>query len=186
MDDKCMPIRGQTVLARAPWLTHGLSVTGTLAFLSLPFVPLSPLSRPTDASLPSFHSFLSPSFHTAGYEDGTFIYAIPRPDGNVILGGTMDVGSWDTSIHPETTERILKCAYEAMPELSKGKGWEAIEVVSANVGLRPARRGGARMELEVMKTKKGKGKEVGVVHAYGIGPAGYQASWGMAENVGDL
>lgn len=28
MDDACMPIRGQTVLVRAPWLTHGLSVTG--------------------------------------------------------------------------------------------------------------------------------------------------------------
>jgi D-amino-acid oxidase len=125
--------------------------------------------------------------HRAGYEDGTFIYAIPRPDGNCILGGTMDVGSWDTSIHPETTKRILTCAYDAMPELSKGKGWEAIEVVSCNVGLRPARRGGARMELEVVERKKGgKGGEFGVVHAYGIGPAGYQSSWGMAENVGDL
>ena len=118
------------------------------------------------------------------------IYIIPRPDGLAILGGTMDVGSWDTSIHPETTKRILTCAYEAMPELSKGKGWEAIEVVSANVGLRPARRGGARMELEV-KTTRGKNggereRKVGVVHAYGIGPAGYQCSWGMAENVGDL
>ncbi|KAL7409162.1 FAD dependent oxidoreductase [Mrakia frigida] len=149
MDEECMPIRGQTVLARAPWLTYGLSVDG--------------------------------------FKDGTFVYIIPRPDGNVILGGTMDVGSWDTSIHQETTERILKNAYESMPELSKGQGWEKIEIVSSNVGLRPARRGGARMELEVVKVKKGgPERKVGVVHAYGIGPAGYQSSWGMAENVGDL
>lgn len=29
-------------------------------------------------------------------------------------------------------------------------------------------------------------RDIGVVHAYGIGPAGYQSSWGMAENVGQL
>ncbi|KAL7413857.1 FAD dependent oxidoreductase [Mrakia frigida] len=148
MDEECFPIRGQTVLVRAPWLTYGQWVSG--------------------------------------YEDGTFIYIIPRPDGNVILGGTMDNGSWDTSIHHETTLRILQNAYEAMPELSNGSGWEAIDVISSNVGLRPARRGGPRMELEEIKVEKGGERTVGVVHAYGIGPAGYQASWGMAENVGDL
>ena len=78
----------------------------------------------------------------------------------------MDVGSWDTSIHHETTLRILKNAYESMPELSKGQGWEKIEIVSSNVGLRPARRGGARMELEEVKVKKGgPERKVGVVHA---------------------
>lgn len=77
----------------------------------------------------------------------------------------MDVGSWDTSIHHDTTIRILKNAYESMPELSHGKGWEKIEVISANVGLRPARRGGARMELEEIKVKKGGERKVGVVHA---------------------
>ena len=78
----------------------------------------------------------------------------------------MDVGSWDTSIHQETTLRILENAYEAMPELSKGRGWEEIDVVSSNVGLRPARRGGPKMELEEVVVKRGgEERKVGVVHA---------------------
>lgn len=49
-----------------------------------------------------------------------------------------------------------------MPELSHGQGWEKIDVISHNVGLRPAREGGARVETEV---KFLNGKDVPVVHA---------------------
>lgn len=83
-----------------------------------------------------------------------------------------------------TAERILKECYEICPELSEGRGWEDIQVISHNVGLRPLRQGGCRVELEYRKIgdggrdivpvhgRNGKGRQVGVVHAYGIGPAG--------------
>jgi D-amino-acid oxidase len=40
--------------------------------------------------------------------------------------------------------------------------------------------------LEAERVTLGLGKEVEVVHAYGIGPAGFQASWGMAKEASDL
>lgn len=75
----------------------------------------------------------------SGFDKGplSFSYIIPRPDGNVILGGTMQQGNWDTSIDPQTAKFILKNAYEICPELSHGQGWEKIQVISHNVGLRP-------------------------------------------------
>lgn len=85
-------------------------------------------------------------------------FQIPRPDGNVVLGGTMDLNSWDTSVDPSTARRILQNAYKHCPALSKGQGWEAIDVISHNVGLRPARKGGPRMELERVALPLGKGE----------------------------
>ncbi|CED84830.1 D-aspartate oxidase [Phaffia rhodozyma] len=162
-DQNVVPIRGQTVLVKAPWLKNGLGVDG--------------------------------------FEDGTFTYIIPRPDGNAILGGTMTYNSWDTSVDPEIADRILRNAFKVMPELSKTGKFDGIQVVSHNVGLRPGRNGGPRLELETLRLPRqgslgmsdptwvpgGNDVEtVGVVHAYGIGPAGYQASWGMAQDASDL
>lgn len=75
----------------------------------------------------------------------------------------------------------------------------SVEIVGHNVGLRPARHGGARLELEekTLSNKKlllspshvkpvKEGKKVAVLHAYGIGPAGYQASIGMAQEAGAM
>jgi hypothetical protein len=104
----------------------------------------------------------------------------------VTLGGTFLKGDYSTLPDMATAERILKETYELCPELGGGKGWENIKVVSHNVGLRPAREGGMRLELEERVlgeygSKKGlvpeggrpvMGRKVGVVHAYGIGPAG--------------
>lgn len=187
-DDLVQPIRGQVVLVRAPHVTTDLGI--------------------------------------GGYGDESSCYVIPRPDGNVVLGGCQEVGSWDLSVHPDRTDTILKRAYAICPELSHGqfslrlspplpcsfpspptphsdltpngsshriylsdlhlhltgKGWQAIPIISQNVGLRPSRKGGPRLELQRDVPVTGGGK-VSVVHAYGIGPAGYQSSWGMAEEV---
>jgi D-amino-acid oxidase len=110
----------------------------------------------------------------------------------VILGGTTEKDNYSTLPNMENAERILRETYDLCPELveesrrEKGEGWEGIEVVAHNVGLRPAREGGMRLELEERKIgqgtkeglmprigKKGLGREVAVVHAYGIGSAGY-------------
>lgn len=90
----------------------------------------------------------------------------------------------------------MKGCFELDPGLANGgSSWRDIEVVSINVGLRPARQGGARVELEKRKigdgTKGGAppiakqelGREVSVIHAYGFAGVGYIASLGVAEDV---
>jgi len=44
--------------------------------------------------------------------------------------------------------RIAARCVEICPELTGGKGVEALDVVRHSVGLRPARKGGPRMEVE--------------------------------------
>jgi len=81
----------------------------------------------------------------------------------------------------------MKDCYKLDPLLAgpNGKSWKDIKVVSHGVGLRPAREGGARIELEsrvigkyegdrgvLVPLVEGRGREVGVVHAYGLGAAG--------------
>lgn len=98
-------------------------------------------------------------------------YCIPRPgSGTTILGGTREEGVWDESVDSETTVRILRDCRVLAPELLVSTGVkEEFEVVSVQVGLRPARSGGARMEVERVEN-------VLVVHAYGHAGAGYAAA----------
>ena len=63
--------------------------------------------------------------------------------------------------------------------MTGGKGIEHLDVIRHNVGLRPFREGGARIEKERIQG-------VWVVHNYGHGGAGYQSSYGCAENVVQL
>lgn len=44
-----------------------------------------------------------------------------------------------------------------------------VEVISHNVGLRPAREGGARLEIDRETMRTGNAR---VIHAYGFGSAG--------------
>lgn len=111
--------------------------------------------------------------------DGYGAYCIPRPgSGQTILGGVKEVGSWSEAVDSETTRLILeRCACIA-PELLTGDGGQ-FEVISAQCGLRPARKGGPRLETEVVGAKR-------VVHAYGHGGFGYQTSIGSARRVVEL
>lgn len=70
-----------------------------------------------------------------------------------------------------------------MPDLSSDGTVEGIDVIRECVGFRPSRAGGPRLEREDRAIR---GRRVAVVHAYGIGPAGFQASWGMAKEAADL
>lgn len=114
---------------------------------------------------------------------GESIYIIPRPgsDGCVIVGGTVLRDDYSTLPRWETAEKILKNAFQIEPKLAPGgSSWRDIEVVAHNVGLRPARDGGLRLELEekvlgedclLPAAAKGR-RKVAVLHCYGIGPAG--------------
>ncbi|WFC99292.1 D-amino-acid oxidase [Malassezia yamatoensis] len=165
-DEKVYPIRGQTVLVYAP--------------------------KFRDAKVSHCYDYRTPQ--------GTN-YVIPRGrSGQVILGGTFDARKTDTLVpDADVTRAILKKCAELAPDLlpdhvdpKDPDAWVTLDVLSNNIGVRPAREGGVRVELD--KPMSIDGREVGIIHAYGIGtcstydsgPAGYQASYGVASEVVDL
>lgn len=109
-------------------------------------------------------------------------YVIPRPgSGTTILGGCKQAGNWDDAVDEALTARILERVkrWGLAEELRTGEGRE-FEVLSTQVGFRPGRKGGPRVEVEGLLDG------VWVVHAYGHGGAGYQSSVGSAEKVVSL
>jgi D-amino-acid oxidase len=118
----------------------------------------------------------------SGTDDGDeeVCYIMQRAaGGGTILGGTYQKGNWESQPDPSTALRIMKRVVELCPELTGGKGIEALSVVRHGVGLRPYREGGVRIERENVRGVK-------VVHNYGHGGWGYQASYGCAEGAVEL
>lgn len=115
--------------------------------------------------------------------DDELVYVIPRPgSGTTILGGCKQIGNWDPNLDEVLNERILE-------RIKKGKLAEELrtgpngdfEVLTTQVGFRPARKGGPRVEVE-----DGKKEGVWVLHSYGHSGGGYQNSIGCAEQVVEL
>ncbi|KAL1304348.1 hypothetical protein AAFC00_000746 [Neodothiora populina] len=108
-------------------------------------------------------------------KDTTYIF--PRgPHGGVILGGCRLDNVWDGKVDLGFAEDIKRRCCALAPELGKP---EDLKVISHAVGLRPSRKGGARLERQQYRSNL-------VIHNYGAGGAGYQASWGMAKEAVDL
>lgn len=106
---------------------------------------------------------------------GQWTFVIGRPlDGGYIVGGTKQVG--ETLLEPRTedTAAIVARARQLYPDLLDPASGE-FRVEYTNVGLRPARKTGFRLECE-------EGEAV-VVHAYGAGGMGYELLMGVAEEV---
>ncbi|GAN09249.1 D-amino-acid oxidase [Mucor ambiguus] len=105
-------------------------------------------------------------------------YVIPRSDGTVILGGTADKHDFNPFPEAKTNKIILEKTFALCPELMD----KPLEIVKYNVGLRPSRIGGVRIENEIITSRNNKQK-VQVTHAYGHGGFGVQSSWGSAEYI---
>jgi D-amino-acid oxidase len=99
-------------------------------------------------------------------------YVHPRSN-DCILGGTLEVGSWDTRPDPAQTAAILDRCIDIAPPLA------ASRVLDSVVGLRPGRRE-VRVELDRDLLP------VPVVHDYGHGGAGITIGWGCARDVAAL
>ena len=69
----------------------------------------------------------------------------------------------------ELGKRTMKRAVELCPELTIGKGIEALDVVRHTVGFRPVRQNGTRLESEKIMSNW-------VVHNYGHGGYGCKLS----------
>jgi D-amino-acid oxidase len=103
-------------------------------------------------------------------EPSTYIHPRSR---DVVLGGTWQENSWNTTPDPATRDAILQRCIALVPELA------GAPIVGEEAGLRPVRRGGPRVEAE--KWPGGT-----VVHAYGHGGAGMTLCWGCADEVAAL
>jgi D-amino-acid oxidase len=113
----------------------------------------------------------------SGTDDATgdVCYIMQRAaGGGTVLGGTYQKGSWESQPDPNEALRIMKRAVQLCPALTGGKGIEALSVIRHGVGLRPLRTSGVRIEKEKIDGNW-------VVHNYGHGGWGYQASYGCAE-----
>ncbi|CCM01224.1 uncharacterized protein FIBRA_03272 [Fibroporia radiculosa] len=155
-DDQVYPVGGQTVLLRAPWVTFGRSA-----------------------------SHLS---------EARWTFTIPRKSGEIICGGTKVDNDWYPVPRPETTEDILKRCLALCPELAPPEVRAVREptvddirslILEEGVGLRPARKGGIRLDVEWIEGRKGQGK-IPMVFNYGHSGAGFQSSWGSASIALDL
>ena len=105
-------------------------------------------------------------------------YIIPRPDGTCILGGTFQEDNADLHVNHDTAQRIFEQCSSLEPRL---KSSEETKILSHNVGLRPSRRGGARVELEEIGLplknplipfygqESRPERKLKVIHAYGLG-----------------
>ncbi|KAJ5273991.1 hypothetical protein N7478_009116 [Penicillium angulare] len=102
-------------------------------------------------------------------------YIIPRAcGGGTIIGGSHHQHDWNPLPDPNLANRIMKRAIAICPQLvKKGQGIEGLDIVRHGVGLRPMRNGGPRVEKDQVEG-------VSVVHNYGHGGFGYQASFGCA------
>lgn len=124
-----------------------------------------------------------PMFASSGTEDGDaeVLYAMQRAGGGgTILGGTYDIGNWESAPDPNIAMRILQRIVDVRPEIAGGKGIAGLDIIRHGVGLRPYRKNGVRIEKE--KLEDG----TWVVHNYGHAGWGYQGSYGCAEGVVEL
>ncbi|KAL1954375.1 hypothetical protein VTO42DRAFT_1241 [Malbranchea cinnamomea] len=119
-------------------------------------------------------------YSISGSDDGDdeVCYIMMRAaGGGTILGGCYQKHNWDSQPDPNLAIRIMKRCIEICPELvgkdenGNQRGIEALDIIRHGVGLRPLREGGTRIERETING-------VSVVHNYGHGGFGYQASYG--------
>ncbi|KEY74648.1 hypothetical protein S7711_08415 [Stachybotrys chartarum IBT 7711] len=113
----------------------------------------------------------------APHRDGEATHIFPRGEhGGVILGGCRQKDNWDGEADMEFAEVIKKRCCALVPELGNPKD---LKIIKHGVGLRPGRKGGSRVAVESIEDRL-------VIHNYGAGGTGFQASWGLAKYAVDL
>jgi D-amino-acid oxidase len=117
----------------------------------------------------------NPGLHLSVREEehpGGRAYVHPRSR-DCILGGTLEVGSWDTEPDPAETTAILERCIDIAPPLAGARVLESV------VGLRPGRPK-VRVELDHELLP------IPVIHNYGHGGSGITIGWGCAQDVAAL
>ncbi|KAL3669426.1 hypothetical protein V7S43_005820 [Phytophthora oleae] len=107
------------------------------------------------------------------HRDGHHTYIIPRPHGDVVLGGTVQPHQWSTENDDSDVEGVWERCCKLWPEVRNS------QVIGPGAGLRPGRTGGVRLEMEPMPTQRG----ALVIHNYAHGGSGHTLHWGCAMDV---
>ncbi|KZT34543.1 FAD dependent oxidoreductase [Sistotremastrum suecicum HHB10207 ss-3] len=158
-DRDVFPIRGQTVLIRAPWVNFGRtlsSVDGTWTYI----IP----RRSGDVIL-------------GGTKANDDWHPHPRPETTTdILERTLSI--CPELVPPEKLAELRRKGVDPKPE-----DLQSI-ILETGCGLRPGRKGGIRLERGLFQTIDG--HSIPIVYNYGHGGYGYQSSWGSARIATDL
>lgn len=160
-----------------------MNCTGLSASRFVPDPAVFPIRGQTILVKGKVEKILTKEDSTPGHE--TITYVLPRIGTDMsLLGGTKIKGDWTGEPNEQTTKEILDRCKALWPEGFAEDG--EIEIVAVQVGLRPGRKGGPRVEVEVLRGVKGvhDGKDeedVVVVHQYGHAGAGFQNSIGSAR-----
>ncbi|SCO78582.1 uncharacterized protein FRV6_02795 [Fusarium oxysporum] len=116
-------------------------------------------------------------YFRAPHRAGEATHIFPRGErGGVILGGCRQKNNWSGEVDYAFAEVIKRRCCSLVPELGKP---EDLKIIKHGVGLRPGREGGPRVEFETRGDKL-------LIHNYGAGGVGFQASWGLAQYAVDL
>lgn len=124
----------------------------------------------------------------AGERNSELLYNMLRPGGGgTIVGGTYQVGNWESQPDPSTAVRLLTRLAATHPQLiAQGKTAADLSIIRQGVGLRPYRAGGVRLETEQISLQQKPSAKVWVVHNYGHAGWGYQGSYGCSKRVVEL
>ncbi|KAI5966242.1 DAO1 [Candida pseudojiufengensis] len=109
------------------------------------------------------------------------LYIMPRKEGGSIIGGCFKPGDNSSKIDEELTSRLIRRAINYSPEIIDPKyknNPSKIEIIKTNIGFRPFREDGVRIEKDP--------KYNWLIHNYGAGGGGYQGSFGFAQKVVDI
>jgi D-amino-acid oxidase len=124
---------------------------------------------------------------TYHYADGSSTVVVPRfGDGGTLIGGSKEPHDYNELADNKTTAWIQDQAVSVCPDLLGRTS--SLEVRRVNVGRRPMRQGGLRIELEKLRSINSMATEnstdhmesLSVIHCYGAGGSGYKVSWGAA------
>ncbi|KAA1473001.1 FAD dependent oxidoreductase [Dentipellis sp. KUC8613] len=150
-DKDVHPVRGQTVILRAPWIRFGRSVVGESGSVTY-IIP----RRSGDVIV-------------GGTRVANDWYPVPRPE------TAEDILRRGLAVCPELASPEVRAVRSPTVE-----DLQAL-IVEEGCGFRPARTGGIRLETELFDVPGSQGRKVPVIYNYGHGGYGFQASWGSAN-----
>lgn len=102
-------------------------------------------------------------------KNGDWTFVIRRSKTHYILGGTKQPNDDYPLPRESDTKRILSSAARVFPKL------DTSDIVRVNVGFRPARKGGSRVDKSLHEGLQ-------VINAYGLGGSGFETSVGVARH----
>jgi glycine/D-amino acid oxidase-like deaminating enzyme len=134
------------------------------------------LVHPVRGQVIRIHNPSITQFTMIVHRDGSHTYVLPRPHGEIVVGGTVQPHNWNRENDEGDLKGVWDRACAAVPAISESK------ILGKHCGLRPARTLGVRLEVDPKRTASG----AVVIHNYGHAGSGHTLQWGCALDVARL